>query len=131
MGVRARLLRLKKRKDFVRIARTGRASAMPGLVLQCAAQPSDGAPGQARVGYTASRKVGGAVDRNRAKRRLRAAADQVIPHHAKPDRDYVLIARKVTLKRRFADLVRDLDRALMRVGGVDRAGDDSETKRGA
>lgn len=70
----------------------------------------------ARVGFTASRKVGGAVARNRAKRRLRAVADRVIPLRAEADRDYVLIARAVTLKRPFADLVRDLDRALMRVG---------------
>ena len=123
MGLRARLPRLKKRKDFLRIAKNGRASAMPGLVLQCATQPiieGSREPPAARIGFTASRKVGGAVARNRAKRRLRAVADQVIPGRARADRDYVLIARKVTLSRRFEDLVSDLDRALMRVGcGVD------------
>ena len=57
--------------------------------------------------------------RNRAKRRLRAAATAVLPARARPDRDYVLIARALTLTRDFEDLVRDLDRALMRVGGTD------------
>jgi len=97
---------------------------MPGVVLQCAQQPliaPDAHETMARVGFTASRRVGGAVARNRAKRRLRAAAEMVLPRRAKADRDYVLIARTVTLKRRFEDLVRDLDRALMRLGCAEEA----------
>ena len=95
---------------------------MPGLVLQCATRPKSEPASQEtapRVGFTASRRVGGAVARNRAKRRLRAAAATVLPARARPDRDYVLIARAVTLTRDFEDLVGDLDRALMRVGGTD------------
>ncbi len=103
----------------MRVARNGQSTAVPGLVLQCAKQPAtpprDKAP-TARVGFTASRRVGGAVARNRARRRLRVVAETVIPLHARADRDYVLIARTATLDRRFEDLVRDLDRALMRVG---------------
>ena len=126
MRAPSRLLRLKKRKDFLRVARDGRASATPGLVLQCAKQPSTIAtePGPTpRVGFTASRRVGGAVSRNRAKRRLRAVAATVMPERARADRDYVLIARTNTLNRRFEDLVSDLDRALMRVGCAEAAPD--------
>jgi ribonuclease P protein component len=62
-----------------------------------------------RVGFTASRKVGGAVLRNRAKRRLRAAA---LPLLAREGHDYVLVARTATLSRPFAELTRDLEKAL-------------------
>jgi len=74
----------------------------------------DGTP-QARVGFTASRKVGTAVARNRARRRLRAAVARVMPAHAAPGHDYVLIARAGTLSRPFRDLVGDLETALRRL----------------
>lgn len=66
------------------------------------------------MGFTASRKVGNAVARNRAKRRLRAAADTLIADHADPGRDYVLIARAATLTRPFSALLHDLETALKR-----------------
>jgi ribonuclease P protein component len=69
-------------------------------------------PGAVRIGFTASRKVGGAVQRNRAKRRLRAAAAATLPLLAREGHDYVLIARTATLSRRFAELIRDLSKAL-------------------
>ncbi len=99
---------LKRRPDFLRVARAGRKSVRPGLILQ--ARPSDGA--ELRVGLTASRKVGGAVQRNRARRRLRAAVRAVMPLHALPGHDYVVIARRATLRRPFAALLRDLESAL-------------------
>jgi ribonuclease P protein component len=68
-----------------------------------------------RVGFTASRKVGNAVIRNRAKRRLRAAAAQVLPLQGSPGTDYVLIARATTAGRPYAALVADLAAALRRV----------------
>jgi len=67
------------------------------------------------VGFTASRRVGGAVERNRARRRLRAAVRAVMPQHAEPGHDYVLIARKETLRRDFAALTGDLEKALKRL----------------
>lgn len=70
----------------------------------------------ARVGFTASRRVGIAVARNRARRRLRAAADRLLPAHAAPGRDYVMIARSGTLTRPFALLLGDLETALKRLG---------------
>lgn len=88
--------------------------AMPGLVLQARRRDDQG--GASRVGFTASRKVGGAVARNRAKRRLRVVAEQVIPAHGKCGYDFVLIARMATAGRPFTALLGDLKAALKRVG---------------
>ena len=73
-------------------------------------------PGSARVGYTASRKVGIAVVRNRARRRLRAAVAQVLERHAAPGHDYVVIARSATATRPFPALLADLETGLRRLG---------------
>ena len=113
--------RLTRRAQFIAVAGSGRRAATPGLVLQI--RPHDGrqAPndgeGTVRVGVTASRKVGKAVSRNRARRRLRAVASAVLPHHAQPGFDLVLIARQEgTNARPFVALKADLKRALRRVG---------------
>jgi ribonuclease P protein component len=68
-----------------------------------------------RVGFTASRKVGKAVCRNRAKRRLRAAAERVLPVHGRPGIDYVIIARRGTGDQPFSALLCDLEAALRRI----------------
>ena len=102
--------RLKNRADFLRAARGIRRSAA-ALTLELCPTP-DADPGRVRIGFTASRKVGNAVARNRAKRRLRAAAASVLPLHGRGGHDYVLVARTATLSRRFADLVEDLMGAL-------------------
>lgn len=70
-----------------------------------------------RVGFTASRKVGNAVVRNRAKRRLRAAAAEILARNGGPGMDYVLIARTGTRERRYEDLLTDLASALRQVAG--------------
>ena len=111
--------RLKRRAEFLRVAGTGRKSVTPGLILQVAPQPDAAAApegGALLVGLTASRKVGIAVERNRARRRLRAAVQQVMALHAAPGRDYVLIARAGTVRRPFAALLGDLETALRQAG---------------
>jgi ribonuclease P protein component len=111
----ARLIRLKTRGDFLRVA-AGRARAVrTGLILQAAPRP-DGGDAALRVGYTASKRVGNAAARNRAKRRLRAAAASVLPLQGKPGTDYVLIARAGTGGRVYAELLADLEGALRQLG---------------
>ena len=69
----------------------------------------------ARFGFTATKSLGGAVVRNRARRRLKAAAAEMLPRHGRPATDYVLIARMETLKRPYPALLQDLEAALRRL----------------
>ena len=128
--------RLRRRREFLRVARGRRKWAAPGLVLQAreaadnrnkAREAADNRnktrdatneDAMVRIGFTASRKVGNAVARNRAKRRLRAAVSEIMPACAAPGIDYVIIARGATLTRRYADLLADLKTALRRVGAL-------------
>ena len=123
-----RLGRLKRRSEFLRLAGAGRKAASPGLVLQAAPRPEAGAPAPEtppRTGFTCSRKVGNAVARNRARRRLKAAAAEILPLHARPDYDYVIIGRPETLARPFALLLQDLLGSLKRVGALKQTSQDS------
>ena len=111
--------RMIERKDFLRVAGGRRKRVAPGLILQVA--PSD-APEKAgshaegrRIGFTASKKVGNAVARNRAKRRLRAAARALVAAHGLPEHDFVLIARQETGGARYAQLLAELEKALRRL----------------
>jgi ribonuclease P protein component len=117
------LVGLKTRAEFLRVAAERRRAVRPGLVLQAASRPPENSGVEAvRVGFTASRKVGNAVLRNRAKRRLRAAAATVLARDGRKGTDYVLIARADTGERPYAELVRDLEAALRQ---IDRPGPDS------
>jgi ribonuclease P protein component len=89
------------------------------MVVQAALRPGAGAA--LRVGFTASKRVGNAVARNRAKRRLRAAAAAVLPRCGKAGTDYVLIARTETGARPYADLLADLEGALRQLARPRRA----------
>lgn len=110
-AVSSRLATLTKRRNFQRAAR-GRRVAMPGFVLQVYERPQGEAEGL-RVGYTCSRKVGNAVARNRAKRRLREIARLALPELGRPGRDYVLIGRRdTTAQMKFETLQADLAKAL-------------------
>jgi ribonuclease P protein component len=72
---------------------------------------------EARAGFTVTKKIGNAVVRNRAKRRLREVARAVLPLYASAGCDYVLIAREATPGRPFASLIEDLKQALRKVHG--------------
>ena len=108
---------LRKRADFLRAARARRQAAA-GLTLQARRRESAEAvdPATIRVGFTCSKKLGNAVARNRAKRRLRAVARAVLSGAGRPGWDYVLSGRpELTASRRFADLQTDLSAALARI----------------
>jgi ribonuclease P protein component len=113
----APLPRLTRRAEFLKVAAARRKYVAPGLILQAAAGPATPAAEPIwRVGFTASRKVGNAVARNRARRRLRAASAAVLPAHALAGHDYVVIARAGTLTRRYQALIGDLEEGLRHLG---------------
>jgi ribonuclease P protein component len=103
--------RLKRRQDFVAAARALYA-AVPGMVVQMRPR-GDAAP--PRVGFTATKKIGNAVVRNRVKRRLRELARLQLASAARPGHDYVLIGRASSFGRGFPDLEKDLVSALKRL----------------
>jgi ribonuclease P protein component len=118
--------RLKRRSDFRAAAESSRASGR-AFVLQARQRAEEGA---VRVGFTVSRQVGNAVERNRVRRRLReivrlsAAAGAA---HLRPGHDYVLIGRRAALAAPFGEMMQELDKALIRV----HAGDGRGTAKGA
>ncbi len=110
------LVTLSKRAQFLAAARA-RRQGTKSLVLQARFR-DDGDP-TIGVGYTCSKKVGNAVARNRAKRRLREAARDVLPSKGLPGWDYVLIGkREITASRPFSELKGDLTYALKKLHGA-------------
>jgi ribonuclease P protein component len=104
--------RLKKRADFLRAAR-GLRRVEGAITLEICATPAPEARADClRIGFTASKKIGNAVTRNRAKRRLRAAASQLLPLLGREGHDYVLVARGTTVGRPFPALLSDITTAL-------------------
>ena len=106
------LRRLKVRPQFL--------AAAQGLARPCGAvliQTRDRADGDPTigVGFTAPKRIGGAVVRNRAKRRLREAARQLIPAHGVAGADYVLVARQSCAERPWPRLLDDVKTALIRL----------------
>ena len=108
--------RLKKRSEFLTVAAGNRRCAMPGLVLQARFLSPEADP-SIRVGFTATRKIGNAVARNRARRRLKAAVHEILGHGKGETRpaDLVLVARQGTIERPYIELLVDLTKALKRL----------------
>jgi ribonuclease P protein component len=102
--------RLRKRPEFLAAAK-GLSCARGAVVVQ-SLDRSDDRP-LIRAGFTATRKIGGAVVRNRAKRRLREAARMLLPLHGEAGRDYVFIARGGTTARPWPRLLDDMKSALI------------------
>jgi ribonuclease P protein component len=107
-----RVVRLKRRREFLAVAGTRCRWAAPAFVLQAGPR---GAAAEIGIGFTATRRVGNAVARNRARRRLRAAARALLPGAAKPGYDYVLVARPAILTCPFEALLSDLANAFARI----------------
>ena len=105
------LQQLTKRAQFL-FVRAGFRASKPGVLVEARRREPSGAIG---VGFTASKKVGGAVVRNRAKRRLREAARRLLPEHGLPGVDYVLVARQQTPSAAWPDLLDYLVNALIRL----------------
>jgi len=116
-GAAPRVTTLKRRSEFLRL-RKGARWAVPAFVLEAKVRDGEAeaettdAP---RFGFTVTRQVGKAVERNRIKRRLKAAVTDVAMQHARRDFDYVVIARRPALTSDFDALVSDLVKALERV----------------
>lgn len=102
---------LKKRKDFLRVAADGRRWVTSNFVLQIGIATHN----EVRAGYTATKKLGNAVKRNFAKRRMRSLVRGVFPEHATPGHDYVVIARDGMLVNSFGTIRDELARAVSRV----------------
>jgi ribonuclease P protein component len=120
-GRPAALGRLKKRSEFLAVAATNRRYTTPGLVLQMrkAEKVGDTVPSPAvRLGFTATKKIGNAVMRNRARRRLRAAVAEALRDAAPNAADLVLVARQGTIDRPFTQLIGDISTALRSLGVV-------------
>jgi ribonuclease P protein component len=102
--------RMQKRAEFLAAAKG--ASCARGAVVVQALDRSRHRQAM-RAGFTATRKIGGAVVRNRAKRRLREAARLLLPLHGRPGFDYVFVARGGTAGRPWARLLDDVKSALI------------------
>jgi ribonuclease P protein component len=100
--------RLLRRQDFLAVAR-GTSRAQPGAVVQMQRRKDEGPP---RVGFTVTAKLGGAVQRNRIRRRLKEAMRLAAAEHLKAGHDYVIIGRAATENRPFEKLVSDIISAI-------------------
>jgi ribonuclease P protein component len=108
--------RLLRRSDFLAVQQSGRKWVSKSLILQIAENPPASSAASIRFGLTATKKsCGGAVSRNRIRRRLRAAAYDILPDHARSGHDYVLIGRADTALRSYDELKADLQWCLRRL----------------
>jgi len=121
------LSRLKKRAEFLACAK-GPSCARGAVVIQALPQPARTDLG---VGFTATKRVGNAVIRNRAKRRLREAARKLLPQLGKPAHDYVFIARQGADERPWPRLLDDVKSALVRLAAEDGARDPGKRRAGS
>jgi ribonuclease P protein component len=103
--------RLRQRADFVAAA-TGAKAPTAAFVLQARKR---GDSGPIRVGFTVTKKVGSAVERNRVRRRLKAVVSRSAGGRMRPGHDYVLVGRRAALKLPFDRMVEEFNGALRRL----------------
>ena len=102
--------RLQKRPEFLAVASANKKFVTACFILQCGAPFADNR--SSKIGYTASRRVGGAVDRNRVKRKMRELVRLVLAPKLEGGRDYVMVGRKSAVKRPFAIMIKDAEKVL-------------------
>jgi ribonuclease P protein component len=120
--------RLLKRGDFLAAAK-GRRASTALLTLQARLRP-DETEATPRIGLTVTKKAGGAVERNRMRRRLRQAVRQIAPMAARPGHDYVIVARHEVLGATFDTLLADLESAFRRVHAASPAAGRKDAAKG-
>jgi ribonuclease P protein component len=113
-----KLARLRRRQDFVRASKTGARFSARLFTVQMAGRggPDDAAASaEARFGFTVTKKVAGAVGRNRIRRRLKEALRVSGDLGARPGRDYVFVARRGALTAPFAEIVTQMAEGFARL----------------
>ncbi|MCH2547511.1 MAG: ribonuclease P protein component [Alphaproteobacteria bacterium] len=126
------ITRIKKRKHFVAAASKGNKVVATTLVLQgyptpvpakalSAADYDTNIPPPIRVGFTVTKRVGNAVIRNRVRRRLKAAADQLLLEHGLSGWDYIIIGRAKAINEEFDIILRDMRYAIRKVAKIEEA----------
>lgn len=104
---------LKKRSEFLLAAKSGFKFVKPSIVIQSRIRANEEpSASEIRVGFTATKKLGNAVIRNRAKRRMRAASDKITQEFGLKGCDYVMIGRELVYKGDFTSLLRDMRHAM-------------------
>ena len=110
-----RWTRILKRPEYLRVKQQGTSVAESGVVIQAAPVANSRSYLHPRVGFTVSKRVGNAVKRNRARRRLKSIASDVLPKEGFQAWDYVFIGRLVTLDRPYDLLIEDARAALRKI----------------
>ena len=106
------VVRLSRRPQFL-FVRAGESYRTKSMIVQARKRPAKDTSCHIGEGFTATKKVGNAVTRNRAKRRLRAASYQLLPRYGRGGVDYVFIARQETGTLAWTRLLDDMEKALV------------------
>jgi len=105
--------KLKSRKDFLRVQSSGNKIVSSSFIIQNLKNVENETP--SRFGFTASKKVGGAVQRNKAKRRMRSLVYEMKNIFEQLGQDYVLIAKKETVNKKYSEIKNDLLKAVKKL----------------